>query len=1539
MLTAEFYHILTSIDGRLSTASRTLTLDAGYLKGLATRRPEDGLALSVDAVTNGICCYFPASTIAIAEVDLVAAPPVAAVIELKGRATTAPLEGMRVGMKLWTEQSPQGVSELRVELSAYGAHEGSKWELAPAFPLYRDSLLAGLRLDAVDDSAHPLFVLSSHNAAGEGAGSGLRCLGPLDLNSIRAATPGLLLGEDSKDKHAIAVGMVHVWPEPAGIRKASHTLASFEFHGALPDATDGRKLAGLFPLSKVLYAVKGSPMYNTATRRWEPSTSVLWVADLQLPVPSSPSIPIAVRIHGTDGTLRLSSNLTEGLSVAWDALAHMLPGTAIQIPDCGFRLQEFVKLTQFEIAAGRKGDRDLRIESLALRVETAESNRWQLIEGLLTLDAIDFEVFLRDPLGSPQLTFTIRGLIGIGKKGCLSLSADFTHGSDASDFVFRGNLLAEAPLDIREVLTHFLGHSSYPAIPALEVEELRFAVRPKSKVYQGEIAIGGKWQLLDRIALESVSFELYHDDSEGDTTFHAMGVFALADVELYVLADYVSGGQGWTFAGGTLENCEIPIGEWISGIRKDFGWSAEIPLPSALRELTLLNLAVRMNTAVQAYSFQASAKFPIDGVARDHAEAAMLTVQLDLEQRRATFRGYLSVLDREFTVAFASNGLLVAAYDGTRAEPVDLKQLLSRISKSLGNLVTPGVQIDLKHAQLAFDKRANDSRFLFGLELGGGIALSNLPVVGFLFGREQTLAVVFHLLATSGAFDTSDISAINQLTGLQATRLPDDFTASAEPAFRIEAAVNFGGVSQKVNLPLSTDVGKKDQPASTTPAIQPVGGPGIFQWIKIEKTLGPFHFQRIGIGTDGQTISFLMDAFFRTAGLTITLEGLGARSKFSDLSLHKFEPEFQLSGLGIDFRKGDLEIGGALIKRPSEKAYDGAVTIRYKQLGIEAFGTYETAGQQPSLFIYALIRYPLGGPAFFYVEGGAVGFGYNRTFTVPGIDEVASFPLVQQALAPPQARLAPMQVAKLLSRHIQPAAGQYFISAGIKFNSYKTIEGFVLLTVLFGDHFEIDVLGKATLTAPAGPRKAGTAPLLSASLTLLGRYVPDQGMMMIRAQLAPDAHLFAPACHLAGGFALYCWFDKQHKGDFVLTMGGYHKEFQVPDHYPSVPRLALNWQVDSNLSIKAEAYFALTPSAIMAGGKLEVNWQSGNLQAWFRAELDFLIGWQPFSYHGHAFVSLGARYRFEFLGKREISAELTAELNVWGPPFSGRAHVQWHIISFDVTFGKEQARPPELDWAAFRNAFLPVAKDQTKPEEGRMYKVTADLGKVAQGSGSVGSAQGTPGDLGVINARNLRITVRSPLPVKQPMESLLLSATDWLPNPPAQPRLGIAPMGKAHEKWKSSLQIRVIRQGPGIHDETDASKEFRAVCIREPVPVSLWDEEIDPTLRKDPRRLIEHAICGYELHPKVPATGAGLRKVTSPSSTIVGLGLIRPYHPYPPSMYQGTGEIRTCSLSETGETLRDLLPVAEVNWSNITLAALRHKPRVVRLGSPPQGGR
>ncbi|HEX3681697.1 MAG TPA: DUF6603 domain-containing protein [Bryobacteraceae bacterium] len=1524
MRTVDLYERLSGKFGQ-----EPFVLNPGDLETLSAQ-------LQVAAAVNAIRCYFPNGTVKLTGRKPVARPAQGKRIEVSGAGSAAPFSGMSVRLELWTEEKSAGTFEVHLVASAYGATPDASWTLGQAIPFYRESLLGGLRFALSDDPQCPFLTLSSH-PGGENPIPALHCKGLVELNSIEAATPKLFAGDETKDKYAMALGTMVAFQPSTEAADGRDFRPFVSFFSGMPETPEKRKLGGLFPLENVRYAMTAEPDYNLATYDWEPDCSFLWSADLELKPASSGNgeaasaykLPLGVEIKHRGGTIRLWSNLTEGVAMAWDALAGCIPGVTLSQPDTGFRVQDHVSLTKLEFIANRTADRGLVLDSISLNVQTNEDkNRWVLIDGLLTLDAIDFFIFVKDPAGTPSIYFSLSGLVGIGEKATLRLTADLSNAGSETDYGFSGYLLEDEPLEINEILTHFLGHSNYPEIPKIAVEDFSFSVRPRSKLYDGEIKLGADWKLTEKLSLQHVYFKLHHGAGEGDTRFEANGVFEIGDTQIYVSADYVSGGQGWTFSGGTFDEEEIPIGDWFKDVWALWSSNPVPELPPAVKDLTLLNLGVRFNTTTGDYSFQGTARFPIDGKT-DSASKAELTVQVDREGESATFRGILTLLERDFEVVFNNTGLtglLVATYDGTGAKPVNLKQLVSEISKTIGDKIADGISIDLAHAQVAFYKTPAYSKFLFGVELGAGIQLSNLPLVGFLFDRDQTLSVIFHLLATSRAFERDEVQAINQLTGPQMTKLPDERIGAAlseETYFGLKAAVNFGGITHQVALPLDTNVGAATD--SKKLSVQNAASDKAVYWVKIDKALGPFHFERLGISTDGQALAFLLDASLNTAGLTISLDGLEARCTFESLSNKKFEPSFDLRGLGVAFKNGDLEIGGALVRRRNApNAFDGALVLRYKQLGIEAVGSYETIDGHPALFVYALINYPLGGPTFFFVEGGAAGFGYNRSLTIPTIDAVAAFPLVQQALAPSAEKRTPLQLAADLRPHVAPAAGQYFFTAGLKFSSFKTIRGFVLVTVLFGDHFEIDVLGKATLTSPpdAAPGKA----LMSATLLLLGRFLPEQGLLMVMAQLAPDAHLFAPDCHLTGGFAMYCWFEGKNKGDFVVTLGGYHKSFAVPAHYPKVPRLGMNWQVNPNLSLKAEAYFALTPSALMAGGKLEANWKSGDLEAWFRTEIDFLIGWQPFYYEGNALVALGARYRFDFFGRHEISAELTAELNVWGPPFSGRARVQWNLISFEVTFGKAQPKPlPALDWPAFRKSFLP---------EKYMFTITAEGGTVAQG----GSAKPSAGDLGVVNPRTLRLAVRSPLPVKMAGNDILRNSVEVAGRHSVkEPALGIAPMDKRAGQWNSTVSITIVCQTGGNTTE-DRTSRFQATKLRSNVPVALWGETMHPNKHaKEAPHLLPDAICGYEIRPSSPvdiqssaefAVSAATRNATLAKASTASLLMHRPSNRTEPEVAESL--LNPLVRRRRRELLHDLLPNVQVDWGSVTIASWRGTPQIVR---------
>jgi hypothetical protein len=417
--------------------------------------------------------------------------------------------------------------------------------------------------------------------------------------------------------------------------------------------------------------------------------------------------------------------------------------------------------------------------------------------------------------------------------GCLTvrLTADFDHDAQGTDYGFSGQLIDDTKINIKEILSHFLGHSQYADLPELEVRDFSFSAQPQSKAYQGEILLYGDWSIagLSAFSLHDVFFRLDHKAGEGDTTFQAVGIFALGDAQLFVSADYVSDGHGWTFAGGTYEQAKIPIGTWLNDIRTILGLESSIPLPPPLQGLALSDVGVRFNTATKDFSFHGTVQFPVDGKGEGNSRAT-LAVQVDLEQEpRQTshafnFSGALHVFEREFTVGYGSyenTSLLVAAYDSPNGDTVELKGFVGQISQEMAKVITPGMAISFKHAQLAFGKTGETSKFLFGIELGAGIQLAKLPLVGQAFDRSQALSVVLQLLAASADFEIGEIQQINQLTASGVTKLPDSRMSGRK--VHLKAALHFSGTSHPLNLPLETNVGASTsgpgQPALSHPAL------------------------------------------------------------------------------------------------------------------------------------------------------------------------------------------------------------------------------------------------------------------------------------------------------------------------------------------------------------------------------------------------------------------------------------------------------------------------------------------------------------------------------------------------------------------------------------------------------------------------------------------------------------------------------------------------------------------------------------------------
>ena len=314
----------------------------------------------------------------------------------------------------------------------------------------------------------------------------------------------------------------------------------------------------------------------------------------------------------------------------------------------------------------------------------------------------------------------------------------------------------------------------------------------------------------------------------------------------------------------------------------------------------------------------------------------------------------------------------------------------------------------------------------------------------------------------------------------------------------------------------------------------------------------------------------------------------------------------------------------------------------------------------------------------------------------------------------------------------------------------------------------------------------------------------------MEAGLTSESYILSKDCELKGGCASCFWFGKnEHSGDFAVTLGGYHPAFKKPAHYPMVPRLGLAWNINKNLQITGEIYFALTPSVLMTGGKLSAVYSKGNLKAWFIAYADFMIGWKPYSYQASIGVTLGASYRIDlWLIHKTFSIEMAADLKLWGPEIQGELYVSWFIISFTISFSKGEDHSKEaLDWNGFKESFL-MEKSSNKQDDS-----TGDTDILTiQLEGVIGQ---TEEGIDIVNADTLSVILSSKIPVKG----------------------NIRPVGNA--ALKSEMKLDILGK-----EKKNVNDKFIHQPLLQNVPAALWKAEPDKNKRLKEDGVIKDAVCG-----------------------------------------------------------------------------------------------
>jgi hypothetical protein len=596
-------------------------------------------------------------------------------------------------------------------------------------------------------------------------------------------------------------------------------------------------------------------------------------------------------------------------------------------------------------------------------------------------------------------------------------------------------------------------------------------------------------------------------------------------------------------------------------------------------------------------------------------------------------------------------------------------------------------------------------------------------------------------------------------------------------------------------------------------------------WLPIQRSFGPLYIEQVGLDVTQaddaiSQVAMLVDGGVALGGLAIGVDDLSLTIPWATAA-NPLTWRLDLAGLAVAYDAKGIQLAGGLRRRRLPDGgveYAGMLQVRAAGFGLTAVGAYGefpipgTSDRYTSMFVFAALAAPLGGPPAFFVTGVGGGVGVNRALVVPAeMTAVTSFPLVA-AMDPGNALLRdPMGALTSLGQAFPPQRGAFWLAAGIRFTSFTVVESIAVLTVAIGDDVEIVLLGLARMGLP-NPR----TPIVQVELALRARFSAREGVLSVQAQLTDNSWLLNRSCRLTGGFAMVIWL---RTGEFVLTLGGYHPRFNRPAHFPVVPRIGICWSVSEAIVVKGEGYFALTGSCVMAGARIEIAFDAGVVQASFVAGIDALISWDPFFYDVSAYVRVSAHLRIEInLGwfgtiRINLGFSIGAEVRVWGPALRGTATLDLDVTQVTVAFGPDDApngKEP-IGWSVFHDKYL-VAGDPA----GETMSLAVPAGQIVP---DPGAAMREPDDGSA--ARPFRL-----LPEFELASTTRTAAnrvgTDVL-NGPA---LDLGPMRKVGVSSTHAVEVQPIQPGGALGNPV----ALPTAPVRGSVPDGVWRVADDTSL-------------------------------------------------------------------------------------------------------------
>jgi hypothetical protein len=382
------------------------------------------------------------------------------------------------------------------------------------------------------------------------------------------------------------------------------------------------------------------------------------------------------------------------------------------------------------------------------------------------------------------------------------------------------------------------------------------------------------------------------------------------------------------------------------------------------------------------------------------------------------------------------------------------------------------------------------------------------------------------------------------------------------------------------------------------------------------------------------------------------------------------------SGAALKVDAAVAKGGGYLFFDPASEQYAGVVKLVLgEKIALTAIGLLTTRMPDGSRGFSLLLivtaegfsPIPLG---FGFTLAGVGGLlGVNRTANVEALRAGVRTGALDSLLFPADpVRNAPAIVSGLNA--VIPAAGGRFLLGPMALVTWGTPTILrIKLALLLEIPQPVRLIALARLEAllPSAEK-----PLVQLRMDAVGVVDFDRGELSLDAALF-DSRLLQYT--LTGDMALRTSWGPQPT--FVLAVGGFHPRFPVPAGFPKLGRLSLSLAQGKELTLRLDAYVAVTSNSVQLGARVDLMATAGGFKVEGTLGFDALVELAPFGFTVDLRASLALRHEGTLL------FSVFLELTLSGPS-------PWHVtgragfkllgvdceLRFERRFGPVEPLPP-----------------------------------------------------------------------------------------------------------------------------------------------------------------------------------------------------------------------------------------------------------------------